>query len=253
MGKEKTKEIFERILNIFAWLTFCVAVVTAVLSFFSSLSSEKNGKEIFGTKILIVASDSMSRSIKSQDESVYFDAGDLIFIKTNADSKSYKEGDVISFFSLNPDSYGKTLTHKIRKVNYSSSGIVVSYTTYGINTGVNDQAVVPPENIIGKYSGKIPKVGNLFAYLKTPYGYYLSILVPAVLLIIYFSINVGKHFGKKEAVEEFNSQVGFKDILERINLLEEKNGIVSISEKNQEIIADKDIENQEKNNRRKKL
>ncbi len=243
MKKETTKKVFDKILGIFAWLIFCVAVITAVLSFFSSWTSEKNGKEIFGTKYLIVASDSMSRSVLSQDERVYFNSGDLIFITTNASPSSYKEGDVISFFSLNPDSYGKTLTHKIRKVNYSSSGIVVSYTTYGINTGVNDQAVVPPENIIGKYSGKIPKIGNLFAYLKTPAGYYLSILVPAVLLIIYFSINVGKHFGKKEAVEEF----GFKDILERINLLEEKNGIVSKKEKDKEIIADKDIKIKKKN------
>ena len=246
MRKGKTKKIFERILDIFAWLTFGVAVVTAVLSFFSSFSSEKNGKEIFGTKILIVASDSMSKSKLSQDESIYFNSGDLILIKTNADVYSFKEGDVISYISLSPESYGQTLTHKIRKVNYSKSGNLLGYTTYGINTGVDDSAVVSPNMIIGVYNGKIPKIGKLFSYLKTPAGYYLSILTPSVLLIIYFSINVGKYLGKKEAIEEFKSQGGVKNSVEQNNLLEEKNGIVSKSEKNQEIIADNDIENQEK-------
>lgn len=241
MREKKTKNIFDRILGIFSWLFFCLTVIMAVLSFFSSLSSEKNGKEIWGIKFLIVATDSMSKSIKSQDEQIFFNAGDLIFIKTDFNSLGFEEGDVISFFSLNPNSYGETLTHKIRKVNYSSSGKVVSYTTYGINTGVNDQVVVPPENIIGQYYGKIPKIGNIFAYFRTPAGYYLSILIPAVLLIMYFSVNVGNYLGKKEAVKGLDNKMDFNDILKRIELLEEKNGIVS--NKNLETIADENIEN----------
>ncbi len=232
MGNKKNKTIFERILGIFAWFVFSLALITAVLSVFATLSSEKNGKEIFGVKFLIVASDSMSKSSISSannDESVFFDAGDIVIIKTAKDGATYKVGDVISFVSRNPDSYGKTLTHKIRAVNYASSGNVISYTTYGINTGVNDRAVVSPDTIIGSYSGKIPKVGNIFSYLKTPAGYYLSILTPSVLLIIFFSINVGKYFGRKEAIKEqissetvaYSSQE-FNDLLERVTVLENK-------------------------------
>ncbi len=226
------KSVFEKVLAIFAWLFFVIAIITALLSVFSSLSSEKNGKEIFGVKFLIVASDSMSKSAISnanKDESVFFDAGDIVIIKTAKDGTEYKVGDVISFVSRNPDSYGKTLTHKIRTVNYAPNGNVISYTTYGINTGVNDRAVVSPDTIIGSYSGKIPKVGNILSYLKTPAGYYLSILTPSVLLIIFFSINVGKYFGRKEAIrEQMSSQTvayssqEFSDLLERVEVLENK-------------------------------
>ena len=203
MAKDRIKKTtFEKTLSVFAWFFFSIAIITALLSVFSSLSSEKNGKEIFGYKMLIVASDSMSKSALSQNESVHFDAGDLIIVKTTKDNTKFKVGDVITFVSYNPDSYGKTLTHKIREVNYTAAGKLIGYTTYGINTGVSDKALVSPDSIIGEYSGKIPKLGNVFAYLKTPAGYYLSILTPAILLIIFFSINVGKYFGIKEGLKE---------------------------------------------------
>jgi len=216
------KSVFEKILAIFAWLFFVIAIITALLSVFSSLSSEKNGKEVFGVKFLIVASDSMSKSALSKNETIYFDAGDLIIVKTTKDNTKFKVGDVITFVSYNPDSYGKTLTHKIREVNYSTSGKLIGYTTYGINTGVSDKALVSPNSIIGKYFGKIPKLGNLFSYLKTPAGYYLSILTPSVLLIIFFSINVGKYFGRKEALAEISNPQQFNELQERIAMLEEK-------------------------------
>ena len=177
MGKEKVKKtIFEKILSIFAWCVFVIAILTALLAVWASFSSDKNGKEIFGVKFLIVASDSMSKSPISENEEIFFDAGDVVIIKTTKDNTSFKVGDVITFISYNPDSYGKTLTHKIREINYSKSGKLIGYTTYGINTGESDRVLVSPDTIIGQYSGKIPKLGTMFSYLKTPAGYYLSIL-----------------------------------------------------------------------------
>lgn len=236
-GNKAKKRISEKILSIFAWFAFAIAILTAMLSIFSSFSGEKNGKELFGVKFLIVASDSMSRSTISEDEPIYFDAGDLVIIRTTSDGTEYKEGDVISFLSRNPDSYGKTLTHKIRQVNYSPSGQLISYTTYGICTGVNDRAVVSPDTILGSYAGKIPKVGNLLSYLKTPLGYYLSILTPAILLIIFFSIKVGKYLGRKEAVNEYSYGQEIEQLKERIALLEGKNEISATAEETQNEIS----------------
>lgn len=216
------KSILERILSVFAWLVFVVSLLTAVLSIFSSCSGEKNGKEIFGIKMLIVASNSMSKPTLGEDEPIFFDAGDLIIIRTVNDNTNFKEGDVITFISYNPDSYGKTLTHKIRQVNYTPSGKLIGYTTYGVNTGVNDKAIVAPESIIGVYENKIPKLGFLFSYLQTPAGYYLSILTPSILLIIFFSINVGKYFGRKEALAEYSLTDEYKSLKDRVQSLEEQ-------------------------------
>ncbi len=168
----------------------------ALIMIFASLSGEKNSREVLGFQLLIVASDSMSQSSSSENEPIFFDAGDLIIIRRVEDATALKAGDVITFFSYNPDSYGKTVTHKIREIRYGHDGNIIGFVTYGINTGVNDTTPVKPENIMGKYLFKIPDVGSLFAFLKTPRGYFISILIPTVLMLMFFSMQIGKALGK---------------------------------------------------------
>ena len=253
MKIKKAKNILAIITRIFAWVVFGIAVITAVLAVFASLSGEKNSKEIFGVKILIVATDSMSKSAVSSannDEQIFFDAGDLIIIKCDEKGTEYKEGDVIAFLSYSPESFGKTLTHKIKKVHYSESGDLIGYTTYGINTGVNDSTVVSPEMVLGSYSSKIPVVGNLFAYLKTPAGYYLSILTPSVLLIIYFSVSVGKYFGRKELVKVLGGEEKVKELLGEDKPLEDKKD--TSNEKTDNLNPKEQVNNEELNEQNSK-
>ena len=61
----------------------------------------------------------MSKSVLSEDEKIFFEAGDLIIIKKVSDVSTLKEGDVITFFSYNPESLGKTVTHN----GYVSRGV----------------------------------------------------------------------------------------------------------------------------------
>ena len=218
MREKQHKFIFEKIINVFAWISFFLAIVLAMVALFASFSGEQNGKEIFGHKALIVTSDSMSKSPLSEGEKIFFEAGDLIIIKKIEDPASLKVGDVITFFSYNPDSMGKTVSHKIREIKYSAVGEVTGIITYGINTGVNDLVEVKPEHLIGKYVFKISNVGHLFSFLKTPRGFYLSVLIPGVLLIMFFSIKVGRVLGKHEYAKQYNEEIEL--LKERIAILE---------------------------------
>ena len=202
MKRIENKYIFDKILSVFAWVSLFVAVVTAILTTFAVMSGEDNGKEIFGHKILLVNTNSMSKSAISENEPISFNAGDVIVISKINDPNDLKVGDVISFLSYNAESMGKTVSHKIREIKYSSTGQVTGIVTYGINTGVNDVVEVKPEHLVGKYVFKIPVIGNLFSALKTPRGFYLSILIPGVSLIIFFSIRIGKVLGMKEFEKE---------------------------------------------------
>ncbi len=222
---EKTrrkKQIFEKIIDVFAWLCLFVAVILSIITFAASISGEQNGKEIFGHKLLIVNTDSMSKSVLSEDEKIFFEAGDLIIIKKVSNVSALKEGEVITFFSYNPESLGKTVTHKIRQIKRTETGEVTGIVTYGINTGVNDMVEVKPEYVMGKYAYKIPKIGKLFSFLKTPRGFYLSILIPGVLLIIFFSVKVGKVLGRQEYARAYNGEMD--ELKERITSLEENGG-----------------------------
>lgn len=216
---KQKKTILEKTTGIFAWISLFLAVVMSATMIFASLSSEEGGKEIFGYRALIVASGSMSKSELSENEEIFFDAGDLIIIKSVEDFEALKEGDVITFLSYNPESYGKIVTHKIRQIKYSFDGSVSGFVTYGINTGSNDTTVVAPQNVIGKYFFKLPMIGKLFNFSKTSRGYYLSILIPSVLLIIFFSVRVGKSLGKQDIGKDYGEEI---EILKRrLTALEE--------------------------------
>ncbi|MBO7345173.1 MAG: signal peptidase I [Clostridia bacterium] len=239
----KTKYIFEKTLDVFAWLCLAFAIILSLITVFASFSGESNGKEIFGYKMLIVNTNSMSKSPTSQDESVFFDAGDVIVIAKIGSPKDLKVGEVITFFSYNPESMGKTVSHKIREIKYSSDGEVSGIVTYGINKGVNDIVEVKPEHLIGRYAFKLPRIGHLFSFLQTPRGFYLSILIPGVLLIIFFSVKVGKILGKQEYAKLYNGEVDF--LKSTIANLEKKGGALLMEEKttqNSEQINEQQIE-----------
>ena len=223
MAKTKTnRSIFDSILNVFAWLSFFVAVILAIAVFFSSFSGTDNGRSIFGYKMLIVQSDSMTKPEESQNEDVFFSAGDLIFIREVSNTSEIAVGDVITFISYNPDSLGKTLSHKVRSILKNDSGKILGFETYGIKTGESDGAIVDPNTVIGKYAGKSVVLGRLFSYFKTPAGYFTSILIPCVLLIIFFSIKVGKLLANRALHRIYYRE--FELLRQRIDGLENRNG-----------------------------
>ncbi len=203
----RTKKILDRVIDVFAWVSFILAVLLAMITVFASFSSDQNGREIFGVKLLLVTGDSMSEPEGGGSEDVYFTVGDLVIIKRPEDATALKEGQIITFISYNPDSYGKTITHKIRTLQYDKHGMLIGYTTYGVHTNENDLVPVKPESILGVYVTKVPTVGNLFTFLKSPRGYALSIIAPSVLLIVFFSIKVGKIMGKKEAYDDCEQEI----------------------------------------------
>ena len=198
---------FNIALNAFAWLSFFLAIILAAAVFLSTLSGTDNGHTVLGHKLLIVESDSMNKSPVSENETIFFASGDLIVIKEISDPSSIEIGDVITFVSYNSDSNGKTLSHKVRSVKRSESGELIGFETYGVNTGVSDEAIVDPSTVVGVYVTKIENAGILFKFFKTPAGYFTGILIPCLLLIVFFSVEVGKLLGRKEIADAYDSEI----------------------------------------------
>ncbi|MBQ8425793.1 MAG: hypothetical protein IJX17_07270 [Clostridia bacterium] len=91
---------------------------------------------------------------------------------------------------------------------YDTSCNLIGYKTYGTNTGNIDDSVVQPEYVMGKYVGKLPKLGYFFKFLKTTPGYIICILIPFMILIIYQGINCVVLFKKyrKQQMAEINEE-----------------------------------------------
>ena len=192
------KRALETVKAVFVWLIVGLAVGMMIFTVISVTSVDKNDRNLFGYRAFIVRSDSM----KATD----FGAGDVIFVK-EVDPAELREGDIVAYISQNRYSYGETVTHKIRRVLTQAEG-GPGFITYGTSTGADDETVVTYPYVLGKYTGKIPKIGRFFLFLKTPAGYVVCILVPFLLLIGYNAVRIIRHLRgvKKEERDELQAQ-----------------------------------------------
>lgn len=202
-NKQTDKEkILNIIKNVVTWLVVAAAVAMMIFTIISATTLDRNNRSLFGKKMFIVNSDSM----KATD----FAAGDLIFVK-EVDPSTLKEGDIISYTSTNTENFGELITHKIKKLTVTASG-EPGFITYGTTTGEEDKTIVTYPYIVGKYTGKIAKMGYFFQFLKTTPGYIVCILVPFMLLIIsqaWTSIKLFKQYKAEQnaALEEEKSKI----------------------------------------------
>lgn len=155
-------------------VTVLILLFTVFVMLFTVISVNTVGRDkasFWGFKPHIVLSDSM------QDT---FMVGDLEISK-KVDPATLEVGDIVTFTSIDPMSYGLVVTHKIREITtYEGES---AFVTYGTTTGVDDAYPVPFENVIGQYVFRLPKMGYFFEFLKTPSGYFTIILIPFLLLI----------------------------------------------------------------------
>ena len=206
------KSLAAKILNIsikvVTYLLVAFTVFMMIFTIFTVTTVDKNDRSIFGIKFYIVQTDSMSLSENNKDMKVHFNAGDIVIIKNVKEPRKLEAGEIISFMSTNNESYGETITHMIKEVRKDDNGRVEGYVTFGTNTGAIDEALVEPEFILGKYTGKLPGVGNFFAFVKSTPGYIICILIPFLLLILYNGVNVIRLFRryKKEQSELMDAE-----------------------------------------------
>lgn len=206
---DKTKKIGNIALKITAWLLVAFAVFMMIFTVVTVATVDRNDRSVFGIRFYIVESDSMSKSDKNTHLDVHFKKGDIVLVKEVADLTTLQAGDIISFTSMNnDDTYGKTLTHMIREVKTSSKGELIGFVTFGTHQDVNDQVVVEPYYVLGRYTGKLPGVGTFFKFVRSTPGYIVCILVPFLLLILYNGINVIRLFRKyrREQMEQMEAE-----------------------------------------------
>ncbi len=192
------KKTLRVIKTVITWFFLIFSVAIMLFTFISVSIFGRNDRSVFGYKAFIVLSDSM----KATD----FEAGDVVVVKEVAPS-TLKEGDIITFISKNSDSFGETITHKIRKLTTTADG-EPGFVTYGTSSNSDDPTVVDYFSVEGKYQFRIPKVGRFFNFLKTVPGYICCILIPFLVFITLQAINTVRAFKlyKKEQADELRAE-----------------------------------------------
>lgn len=189
--------------NVFTWLLVAAAVCMMVFTVVSVTTFDRNDRDLFGYKAFICRSDSM----KATD----FASGDLVFVK-DVPPATIKPGDIISYRSEEPDTFGETFTHKVRSLTTNEDG-QPCFITYGTTTGIDDDLPVKYTQFQGLYKFDIPKLGTFFTFLKTTPGYFICIFLPFMLLILMQGLNTVKLF-RKYKKEQMNEMKAEREALE---------------------------------------
>lgn len=192
------KKVLSIIKNILVILIVIATVGIMIFTIASSATFDRNDRNIFGFKFFVVQTDSMSATD--------FSAGDVIISK-EVDPSTLKEGDIITFISQNPASFGETVTHKIRRLTNDKEGNP-AFITYGTTTDTDDETPVAYPYIVGQYQGRIPAVGTFFMFIKTTPGFIVCIFVPFAVLILIQVINFVRLFRryKREQSDELKEE-----------------------------------------------
>ena len=192
------KKAWTIISSVLVWLLVVVAVGMMVFTIVSVNTFDRNDRAVFGHKMYIVLSDSMSATD--------FSAGDLVVVK-EVDPSTLRANDIVAFVSQSSESYGQTMTHKIRARTVSDNG-EPGFITYGTTTGIDDEEIVTYPYVQGKYVFAIPKLGSFFTFMKTPLGYLVCILLPFLLLILYQGVNCVRIFRryKQEQMQQLQEE-----------------------------------------------
>ena len=146
----------------------------------------KNGKEtnpLFSAYVIV--SPSMVPTI---------DVNDAIVIK-RIDNDKYNVGDIITFNSADYKYKGLTVTHRIVGEQNISTGDLV-YRTKGDNNRIEDAALVAQSSIYGRVILKLPKIGYVSRFIKTPLGFLIFVVSP---IVVVFLLN-------RKSIDEFRAR-----------------------------------------------
>lgn len=192
------------VVSVILWAVILVAALYAFTTM--ATRDNQNVANLLGYTPMAVQSDSMAPT---------FDKGDLILIK-KCDTSTLKEGDIICFHTIINNEYALN-THRIQSI--AEQGDARSYTTVGDNNnGIADTHVISDGDIVGKYVGRVPKLGNVMDFLSGSTGFLVVIVLPMLLFFIYqiyhlimISISLKRAMAVEAAKEEGAAKIALRE------------------------------------------
>ena len=189
---QRTKKILNIVVDIFVFLILALALIFAISIITSRASGYEGYTVIFGKTYLAVESDSMAKEYGTENttNAQSFSRGDLLVIDTieQDEVSSLEAGTVITFKTnqLTQDETAYILnTHRIVEVHDGY------FTTKGDNNATADNYRVYFDDVIGVYDGeKIEGLGNFVLFMGSFGGFCTFVLVPSILVVIYFAVNL---------------------------------------------------------------
>ena len=191
MSKDRVVKIIQRTLSALWW----IALVLVALLMVSILSAKIRGEvpSVFGYSVLHIVSGSMEPEIEE---------GTYILVK-NESAENIRKGQIISFYSEDPDIYGFPNTHRVVEDPIRTGG-EIEFVTRGDANSENDGVTAKGDRIIGVFVKEI----GLLTWLSTALDGNTMFLIIAVMMmglvfmVVYGMLKDGREGVSAKAEEE---------------------------------------------------
>ena len=172
------KKIISRSISVLVFLIFAAGIFV----FVTVLISKTHGvPDFLGYSFLNVSTSSMVPT---------YPVGTVVITK-KVEAGEIKAGDVISFYSSDPEIKGIPNTHRIVSIQKDKEGKIY-YITKGDNNSEADKFPVYPKDLIGKVEGSIGSVGKILDKLQNRYVMFFLLIVPLVIIVLFELKNMAK-------------------------------------------------------------
>lgn len=235
------KKVLKYIAKTFTYTLLTILIIfglSLLFVFVTSKVAKSKGQEP-PINLFTIISPSMTPSINVYDV--------VVSIKT--DPSKIKAGDVISFYSSNPNVHGMTVTHRVAQI--TQNGSEFSFRTKGDANKTMDSEVIYQDKVVGKVYFKIPQLGKVQFFLGSKGGWLIAILIPALAIISYDIYKIIKLIIVKQKILSYkNGDVEAKTELENNPIVadvmtdipkEEEKSEVPIAIETQELPFDEEL------------
>ena len=131
--------------------------------------------------------------------------GDLVFVKEVNPSK-LQVGDIIAF----RDSENIVTTHRI--VDKETKNNDLCFVTKGDANNANDDGIVYPSMIEGKYQTRIAKLGNVVLFIQQPVGFVIMLMAISIICLLVYSCQ-NKKVNKEEKFKNEEERQAFEEFM----------------------------------------
>lgn len=145
---------------------------------------------MFGYSLLKVSTGSMEPTLQT---------GSIIIVKAT-DADDIKTGDIICFYSRDPNIYGIPNTHRVNEITEDNGRRV--FVTKGDANYEVDEYLVYDEDIVGAYVTDITASEKVASVIASRYFYFFVLLIPLCLVVFFEAMNVSKAVRDKKSMEE---------------------------------------------------
>ena len=185
----------------------CFIVVFLVFSIFLVIQSNR-GKcvTVLGYTALGVITGSMTPTLEE---------GDYILVRW-VEARQLKVGDIISFYSEDPQLKDRIVTHRIIGITADQK-----FETMGDANTAPDQALVSPERVIGKYEKKLTYLRLLVSFKDRRKALMILVIIPICFLSIY-ELNSLAQLVSKLRREESQNRENSKEYEERVEKIKKE-------------------------------